>query len=165
MAIDTLHRAALFVVLVLAQVLIFNHTHLLGCATVLLYVYFVITIPRNYPKWAMLLWSFVLGLVVDMFSNTPGMATASLTFVGFVQPYLLESLITREAPENMKSSISALGFTKFLTLTSILVFIHCLLFFTIEAFSFFNWQQWLLNIGGSTVFTVLVLMALESVRK
>ena len=100
-----------------------------------------------------------------MFSNTPGMAAASLTLTGFLQPYLLELFLPREAPENMKSAISTLGFTKFLTLATILVFVHCLLFFTIEALSFFNWLQWLLNVVGSTVLTVILLMALESVRK
>ena len=72
--IDELRRLALFVVLSLAQVLVFNHIHLFGYATLLLLVYFVVTFPRNYPRWAMLLWSFFLGLFADLFSNTPGMA-------------------------------------------------------------------------------------------
>jgi rod shape-determining protein MreD len=165
MAIDALRRALIFVVLCLTQVLVFNHIHLFGYATVLLYVYFVVMFPRNYPRWAILLWSFFLGLAVDMFSSTPGMAAASLTLTGFLQPYLLELFLPREAPENMKSALSTLGFTKFLTLASILVFVQCLLFFTIESFSFFNWLQWLLNVIGSTVLTVILLMALESVRK
>jgi len=165
MAIDALRRALIFVVLCLTQVLVFNHIHLFGYATVLLYVYFVVMFPRNYPRWAILLWSFFLGLAVDMFSSTPGMAAASLTLTGFLQPYLLELFLPREAPENMKSALATLGFTKFLTLASILVFVQCLLFFTIESFSFFNWLQWLLNVIGSTVLTVILLMALESVRK
>jgi rod shape-determining protein MreD len=165
MAIDALRRALIFVVLCLTQVLVFNHIHLFGYATVLLYVYFVVMFPRNYPRWAILLWSFFLGLAVDMFSSTPGMAAASLTLTGFLQPYLLELFLPREAPENMKSALLTLGFTKFLTLASILVFVQCLLFFTIESFSFFNWLQWLLNVIGSTVLTLVLLMALESVRK
>ena len=165
MAIDALRRALIFVVLCLTQVLEFNHIHLFGFATVLLYVYFVVMFPRNYPRWAILLWSFFLGLAVDMFSSTPGMAAASLTLTGFLQPYLLELFLPREAPENMKSALSTLGFTKFLTLAAILVFVQCLLFFTIESFSFFNWLQWLLNVIGSTVLTLVLLMALESVRK
>ena len=151
--------------LVLAQALVFNHIHLFGYATVLLYVYFVIMIPRNYPRWATLLWSFTLGLCVDMFADTPGMATASLTLIGFLQPFLLELFLPREASDNIRSSMVTLGFTKFFTLAFVLVFIHCLLFFTIEAFGFFNWQAWLLNIGSTTVLTMMVLMALESIRK
>ena len=165
MAIDALRRALVFVVLCLAQALVFNQIHLLGYAMVLLYVYFVVTIPRNYPRWATLLWSFFLGLAVDVFSNTPGMAAASLTLAGFLQPYVLELFLPREAPEKMKSSIATLGVVKFLTYASILVFVHCLVFFSLEALTFFNWEQWLLSIVGSTVLTLVILMALESIRK
>ena len=151
--------------LCLVQALVCNRIHLFGCATVLLHVYFVVMIPRNYPRWAILLWSFCLGLSVDIFSNTPGMAAAALTLVGFLQPFLLNLFIPREAPENMKTAVSTLGFTKFLTYAAMLVSVYCLAFFTIEAFCFFNWQQWALNIAGTTLLTLLLLMVLESIRK
>ena len=165
MAADTLRRVLGFVGLCLIQALVFNHIHLFGCATVLLYVYFVIILPRNYPRWATLLWSFFLGLGIDVFSNTPGMASASLTLVGLVQPFLLTLFIPREAPENMKTAVSTLGFTKFLTFAAMLVFLYCLTFFTIESFNFFNWVQWAMNIGGTTLLTLLLLMTFEGIRK
>lgn len=165
MTADTLRRTLVFVVMCLSQALVFNRIHLFGCATVLLYVYFVIMLPRNYPRWATLLWSFFLGLGVDVFSNTPGMASASLTLVGFVQPYLLTLFIPREAPENMKTAVSTLGFTKFLTFAAMLVLLHSLVFFTIESFGFFNWVQWAVNIFGTTLLTLVLLMTLESIRK
>ncbi len=165
MALDTLRRALHFVALCLAQALVFNHVHLFGYATVLLYVYFVVIFPRSYPRWAILLWSFALGLSVDMFSNTPGMAAASLTLVGFLQPYLLELFLPRDAAENIKSSMAALGYSKFLMLASILVFVHCLVFFTIESFGFFNWQEWALTVAGTTVLTLVLLVTIETIRK
>ncbi len=163
--IEELKRAALFVVLCLTQVLVFNHIHLFGYAMVLLYVYFVVLFPRNYPRWAMLLWSFFLGLGVDMFNNTSGMAAASLTFLAFLQPYLLEFFVPREAPENMKPAVKTMNFIKFFTFLFILVFVYCVVYFTIVYFTFFNWQQWLLNIGGSTLLTILLLISLETIRK
>ena len=165
MVIDTLRRALHFVVLCLVQALVFNHVHLFGYATVLLYVYFVVIFPRNYPRWAILLWSFALGLCVDMFTNTPGMAAASLTLVGFLQPYLLELFLPRDAAENIRSSAATLGFTKFLMLASILVFVHCLVFFTIESFGFFNWQEWALTIVSTSVLTLVLLITIETIRK
>lgn len=164
MAIDTLTRAVLFIVLCLAQALVLNHIHLFGCATPLLYVYLVIILPRNYPKWASLLWGFALGLSIDMFSNTPGMATASLTLIALLQPYLLELFLPREAEENIKSSTATLGTGKFLALTSLLIFIYSLCYFTIEALSFLNWQLWLECIGGSAVLTIILVMTIDSFR-
>jgi rod shape-determining protein MreD len=165
MTTDVLRRLALYVALCLAQVLVFNRIHLFGFATVLLYVYIVITFPYNLPRWASLLCSFFLGLTIDIFSNTPGLAAASLTLTGFLQPYLVMLFIPREAPENMKTSVATLGFFKFLTLAATLVLVHCFTFFTLEAFGFFNWQQWALSIVGTTLLTTIFLMTLESIRK
>ena len=163
--IDELRRLALFVVLSLTQVLVFNHIHLFGYATVLLVVYFVVMIPRNYPRWALLLWSFFLGLFVDLFSNTPGMAAASLTLTAFLQPYLLYLFEPREAPENMRSAAASMGFDKFAPYAFILVFIYTTVFLTIEAFTFFNCLEWCLKIVGSTLLTFMLLLALETIRK
>jgi len=165
MAIDSLKRIALFVVFCLAQALVLNHIHLFGWATPLLYVYFAITFPRNYPRWGILLWCFFLGLSIDMFSNTPGIACGSLTAIGFLQPFLLEPFIPRDAAENIETSAKALGKGKFSLLAFLLVFIYCLLFFTLESFTFFNWQNWLLCTGCSTVITLILILTLESLRR
>lgn len=163
--IDELRRLSLFVVLSLAQVLVFNHIHLFGYATLLLLVYFVVMFPRNYPRWAMLLWSFFLGLFADLFSNTPGLGAASLTLMAFAQPYLLDLFIPREAPENMRSAVATMGFGKFATFAFTLVFAYCVVFFTLEAFTFFNWIEWVLTIIGSTVLTLALVLTLETIRK
>jgi rod shape-determining protein MreD len=165
MAIDTLRRAAIFVALCLAQALVFNHIHLFGYAMVLIYVYFVVILPRSYPRWANLLWSFFLGLTVDIFSNTPGLAAASLTLTGFLQPYVLEMFLPREAPGNLKSSMAALGTNKFLAMCTLLVSVYCLVFFTLNAFNFYNWVQWIISMVSSTVLTIILMMAIETVRK
>ena len=165
MPIDTIRRTSLFVVLLLAQVLVFNHVWLLGYATVFVFVYFVIQFPRNYPRWASLLWAFFFGLCVDLFANTAGMTSATLTLTAFVQPPLLELFVPRDAPETMKTSVSTLGYGRFLALSSILVLLFCLLFFTLEAFTFFHWQQWTFNVVGTSLLTIVFLMALETIRR
>ena len=165
MMINTLWRLLWFVVLCLVQALVLNQIHLFGYAMPLLYVYFVISFPRNYPKWAILLWSFALGLCVDMFTNSPGVGAASLTLIGALQPYLLELFVPRDAIETLKASSAMLGKTKFAVFASILVSLFCLVCFALEAFTFFNWQNWLLCAGGSTLLTLLLILSLETVRK
>ena len=165
MAIDTLKRVAVFVALVLAQALVFNHIRLFGYAMPLLYVYFIIVIPRGYPRWATLVWSFALGLCVDLFSNTPGAAAGSLTLVGLLQPYLLELFIPREAAANMKVSAAEMGWMKFVTLATMLTSIHCLVFYSVVMFSFIDLQMWGFSVLGSLLLTMVLMMALERVRK
>jgi len=105
MNVDFFRRLLLYIVLILAQVLVLNHIHLFGYATPLLYIYFVISFRRNYPKWAILLWSFMLGLTVDGFSNTPGVAASAMTLVGLIQPYLLELFMQRDSEDDFQPSI------------------------------------------------------------
>jgi rod shape-determining protein MreD len=165
MTIDLLKRFLQFCLFVLVQALILNRILLFGCAMPLLYVYFVILFPRNYPKWGILLWSFAMGLSIDMFSNTPGIGSASLTLIGALQPLVLELCLPREADENLKPSLRTLGTNKFVFFAFTLTAIFCITFFTLEAFTFFNWLQWLQCIGGSLLLTLLLIITLESIRK
>ena len=164
MALELLYRLAMFMALFVAQVLILNHVHLFDVATPLLYVYFAITFRRNFPKWIILVSCFILGLFVDIFSSTPGLAAGCMTFVAFFQPYLVEHLAPRESAEDLKVSISTLGFAKFSFLSGIITAFYCLLFFALEAFSFFDWFVWLERAITSAVLTWILLMAIESVR-
>ena len=54
---------------------------------------------------------------------------------------------------------------KFIPYAFVLVFLYCTVFLTIEAFSFFNWLEWALKIGGSTLLTFAILLTLETIRK
>lgn len=164
MNVDLLRRGALFVILCLAQVLVLNHIHLFSCATPLLYVYFIISIRRHYPRWGLLLWGFCMGLLLDTFSNTPGVTAASLTLLSFVQPYLLASFIPREAAEDLKPSIATLGVSKYTWYSFFSILLFCVVFFSLEQFSFFAPIQWLLNVGGSTLLTFLLVFVIDNVR-
>lgn len=146
---------------VLAQALVLGRIHLFGYATPMLYVYFVAGFERNYPKWGILLWSFMMGLSVDILSNTPGMAAASLTAVGALQPYYFELFVPRDSAESLKPTLATLGPTKYSYYIIMLVFLFCLIFYTLELFTFLDWIQWLLYIGGSTAITLLLIFTFE----
>ena len=165
MALDFLKRLILFVVLCLTQALVLNRIHLFDYATPLLYVYFVLIFPYNYPKWALLLWCFALGLVNDSFSNTPGVACASLTLLGAIQPYTLKLFLPRDAVENFTASMQGLGYAKFFGYASSLILLYCLLFLALEAFNFFNWAQLLISAGASTLLTLLFIVVFENFKR
>ena len=60
--------------------------------------------------------------------------------------------------------MKTLGVTSFVYYTIILVFIYCLIFFTLEMFNFFNLLLWAECVGGSTLLTIALLLAIEKVR-
>nr|MBP7471834.1 rod shape-determining protein MreD [Prevotella sp.] len=159
---DFFSRIINFVILLLVQALVLNHIHLFQVATPLLYVYMALNFQRNYPRWAILVWCFAMGLCIDIFSNTPGVAAASMTVIGFVQPYLLRLFMPRDSADDFSVSISSVGFSKYINYAAIHVFLYCLMFFTLETFNFFNWMQWLLSIISSTVLTLVLIIAIEN---
>ena len=159
-----INRVIMFVVLLLVQVLILNRVWIFNVATPLLYVYFVVSFPRNSAKGEVLAWSFALGLMVDLFSNTPGMASGTMTLVALLQPYLLELYVPRDSAENLEVTSATLGRSKFLTFSTILTLLYWLVFFILEAFNFFEWQLWLLRAVCSTVLTMVLMLAIDSVR-
>lgn len=165
MSIDLMKRLGIFVVLVLVQGLVFNHIHLFNCATPLLYIIMVLHFRRNHPRWAVLLWCFMMGLCIDVFANTPGVAAASMTLVGLLQPYLFELFVPRDSADDLELSVRTIGMGSYFLYVLIIVLVYNLLFFTLETFNFFNWMQWLMCIVGSTVITMVMVMAIEGFRK
>lgn len=165
MNIDFFKRLLLFLALLLVQVLVLNHIHLFDCATPLIYVYFVISFQRGYPRWAILLYSFLLGLCLDVFSDTPGVATTSMTLLGFLQPYVLELFMQRDDDENFQPAIYTMGPVNFFYYSLLLTLFYCVVFFTLETFSFFNGLQWVLSVVGSFVLSELLLFVVDGLRK
>ena len=161
MSIELLKRVLLFVAFVLAQALVLGRVHLFHCATPLLYVYFVTMFPRNYPKWGVLTWAFVMGLTIDIFSNTPGLAAASLTAIGVVQPYFYELFVPRDAVESLEPSLTNIGPAKYSYYIVTLVTVYCLLFFTLEMFNFDNLMEWGMSVVGSTLITLALIFTFE----
>lgn len=163
MSIDVIKRFFFAVVLCLVQALVLNRVHLFACAVPLLYVIFPLYFHSGQSRVSALLWCFCLGLAIDVFSNTPGMSSASLTLIALLQPIVLSAFIPRDEEDNFAPSISEMGFTKFFTYALILILVHCTVFFTLEAFSFFDIIQWASAIGGSTALTLFVVIALDKI--
>lgn len=165
MNLNIIRNIVFFIILLMVQTLVLNHIHLFGCATPLLYVYFVLPMRRNQPQWATLVWSFALGLAVDIFSNTPGVAAASMTLAGLLQPYLLQLFVPRDSADDLRPSFLTLGVSKYVNYTIIIVTVYCLTFFTLEAFNFYNFAQWIACVVGCTVVTTLLTLVIENLRR
>lgn len=154
-----------FVLLVLLQALVFNNIHIGGYAIPMPYLYFLLTLPSTLDRGYLLLWAFGLGFCVDLFSNTTGVIAASLTLVAFVRPYLLNIFVSREkAEDGYEPGAVDMKWGPFFRYAAVLTLLHCLLAFTIEAFSLANWEELLLRIGTSFVLTLLIICAFESIR-
>lgn len=165
MLLTLLSRLGWFLLLCLLQVFVFNHVHIAGAATPMPYVYMLLLLTDRTPRWAYVLTGFLLGLVIDVFSNTPGMAAASCCLTGLLAPPLLKGVAPEtEDNEVLTAAAAAIGWGRFLLLSFSVALVNCSAFFLVESFSFFNWPYLLTSIAGSTALTWLFLIAMELIR-
>ena len=140
------------------QVLILNKIEFSGYLNPYLYVLFVLTLPFEIPGWLLLLLASLLGLSVDVFSNTPGMHMAAILLMAFVRPYVLNRISPRDGYELGTLPLPAFyGFPWFFKYAAILVLIHHLAYFLLESFSFNDIIGTLAKIVLSSVFTLLII--------
>jgi len=164
MTLVYIKRIMAFIVLVFFQVLVFNHVHLFGYATPFLYIYLLLKLNLGTSRAELLIWGFLLGLAVDIFSNTPGVSAASTTFYALLQPILVRLFTPRDSDDTIEPGFKTMGIAPFIRFIVISVLLHHTVLFTIEFFSFVNWTDWLISILSSTLLTVFCVIAIEGIR-
>ncbi|MDL2282205.1 rod shape-determining protein MreD [Parabacteroides sp. OttesenSCG-928-G06] len=159
---DILRGLLYFVVFVLLQVLFLNHIHFLRMITPFLYIYFLLKVPYGISRNNMLLIGFFTGLVVDAFTNTPGMHAAACTLAAFCREPLIGFWVGKDLSEGVYPSYRSFGFGNFFRYVFSFVLIHHIALFLIESFSLFDPLFLSLRILGSSVMTVLLILAVEA---
>ncbi len=126
-----------FVFLIAVQVLVLNHVQWSGYINPYVYVFFILLLPIEIPKWLLLVSAFFTGLIVDMFANTGGMHAAAAVFTAFARPGVLRLIAPRDGYEpETRLSPQIMGLKWFVTYISILIVLHHLVFFYVEVFRF-----------------------------
>lgn len=151
-----------FVVCILIQLLILNNIYYLRIATPFLYLYFLIKLPVDISKSSLLILSFITGLIIDVFSNTPGMHAAACTFAGFVRPGLIRLFIGKELFEGDCPSYAVFGTGGFIRYVFMFVLLHHVSLFLLEALTLFDPLFLLLRILSSTLLSVILISIVEA---
>jgi len=149
----------MFITVILCQVLLCNHIQLYGYITPYIYILFILLLPFKTSKYLVLLLGFLLGLSIDIFSNTPGIHASATTFMAFLRPSVIKILFNRESTDkSLLPPVSSMGLSWFTKYTVILVLAHHLFLFYIEAFSFTNFFFTLSRCLSSAVFSIILLI-------
>jgi len=151
-----------FILLVVVQVLILNNIHFLRLITPFLYLYFIVKMPVGLTSSRVTFISFLLGFVIDIFSNTPGMHTAACTLAGFVRPAIIKILMGDDLPETISPSYKTFGYGGFFRYVLILVVIHHFTLFLLESLTLFDPLFLLIRIVASIAATTLLICIVEA---
>jgi len=148
-----------FIFLVFFQVFVLNNIQLGGYINPYMYVLFILMLPFETPKWLLLVSSFLLGLFIDMFSDTIGVHAAACVFIAYCRPAVLRVVSSKKEYEpGIYPVIRDLGFRWFFSYSLILVSVHHILLFFLEIFSFREFFNTIFRSFSSIIFTMLLLV-------
>lgn len=144
-----------FIILVALQVLVFNNIKLFGYLDPFPYVLFIILYPVNSSKSLLLFMSFLLGLTLDMFSDTGGIHATACLILAFIRPSIFkfsfglsyEYQTIKIADKITYERISFIVFS---------VFIHHFIIYMLELLRFGLFLDIFLRTILNTIFTTLI---------
>jgi rod shape-determining protein MreD len=154
-----------FILLVLIQTLLLNKISLRWWANPsgfppyipFIYPLFILFLPLGTPVWFLLISGFAVGITVDTFMDTGGIHAAACVLMAFLRTNVLAALLPKKLSEyqNITPNIKSMGWTPFLTYSTILLLIHHTLFYTIEIWGLASIGYLLLKITVSLVTSIL----------
>jgi rod shape-determining protein MreD len=149
-----LANSARFILLLAAQVLIFNRIDLFGFINPFPYVLFIILYPVNGNKTGLLAASFCLGLLMDMFWNSGGVHAAACVVLAYYRPAIFKFSFGLSYEYQTVKINDVLTPERF-SFILIAVVIHHFVLFVLEVFKIsFLWDI-LMRTVLSTIFTIV----------
>ena len=155
------HQIGWFLGLAMLQVLVLNQMHIVGYATPFLYIYFILKLNTRIGRNALMLWAFTLGLLIDMFGNTPGMNAASATILAFSRTSILRLVTLRDMDEGFRPGFRSMGVSSFLRYIFLASSLFCIVLFLIDTFSFYDFPVLFFKILSSIISTMLCILCVE----
>lgn len=153
----------LFLLLIPAQAVIFNNLILFNVAMPLVFIYLIVRLPMTVSVNAALTIGFLTGLSVDIFSDTVGVNAMACTLLAFVRRPIFHLYVSLDDTLGGQSpSISTMGSAAYMKYLLTMTTLYCLTVFMIEAFQFFNIKMLLSRTVFSTIFTFIVIYAIDS---
>jgi len=148
----------MFIGLVLIQVLILNHIQFSGFVNPYIYILFVLLLPFSSPKYAVLLLAFLMGITIDIFSNSLGIHTFATVFAAYFRGFVIQAISSREEDRTDYPGLMQNKWRWFLSYITIMVVIHHFVLFYIEVFTFANFFGTLARVFFSSLFSIFAIV-------
>lgn len=127
----------------------------------MVYVIALIKMPVDVNRNIQIITGFICGLIIDIFSNTPGMhALTALTMMWLRMP-ILHLYVNAEDVKSGIPGYSLMGMQSYLRYAVTILALHCILLYFVESFTLFNLLTTLIKIVISVALTFVILLSLE----
>ncbi|MEO8515865.1 MAG: rod shape-determining protein MreD [Flavobacterium sp.] len=144
-----------FILLLAAQVVIFNNIDLFGFINPYPYILFILLYPVNSNRSGLLIASFLLGLTVDLFTNSGGVHATACLVLAYLRPTFFKFAFGLSYEYQTIKINDRLSPERF-TFIFISILTHHFILFLLEFFKFTFILSSLLRTIESTLFTLII---------
>ena len=154
-------------IFVLIQVLILNEILFFSYINPYLYLSLIISYPLKGSKWFLLIYAFILGFLIDLFSGTLGFHSTATILVAFIRESISKITIPHNIiGDNEKITLNKIGSKSFITFSLLIIFIHHICLFLLEHINVnINILAKILASSCITLILVLILEIFNSTKK
>jgi cell shape-determining protein MreD len=122
------------------------------------YIFGLLMLPFETPRWLTMIIAFVTGLLMDFFSGPIGLHTSACVVLGYAQPIIQKILAPREGYDlTQKPTVQRMGLAWYLTYAGVLTLVHHSWFFFMEVFRFSDFFYQIFHILLSTLATIVLM--------
>ena len=146
-----------FVILVVIQVFLLKNLPLYGLPIPYFYILFILLLPFNIPNLLLFGLSFLTGLCVDAFYDTPGLNAAACVALAFVRIIFISLTVPKEGFDNDPEP-GIMGFRWFFTYALILTLAHHFVLFAVEVFNVSGVPYIFVHFLTSSLFTLILML-------
>ena len=148
-------NSARFILLVLLQVLALNHINFLGYINPYIYILFIILYPVKNNRSLFIFLSFLLGLCVDIFSDSGGVHAAASVTIAFLRPGFLKSVFGA-LYEHQTIKFGNIDLAPKVSYIALVTIVHHFILFALEIFSLSKIILIAQKTLFSSIFTIIV---------
>jgi len=153
-----------FVIISLAQIIVFNNILIFGLSADI-YIIFLLIFPQNINKSLYYFLIFLFGIFLDSFSNSFGIITFSLLISSYLRPYILDfsfgNFDMRKVGKVRDYLINTTIYQK-LTYISLVIFSHNFVLYFVEIFSIYKLDLILRNATISSLISITLILIILS---
>ena len=127
-----------------------------------LFSFLILKLNLETSVFKLLLYSFVIGITIDLFRDTLGLNAAALLVVAILRKYFLSIISERDEFDSMvELDFFNLGLIRYFIYFGLGIITHHFVFSLIEAFSFNNFFFLIYKSFINTIFALLILFFIQ----
>ncbi|MBC7655314.1 MAG: rod shape-determining protein MreD [Oligoflexus sp.] len=160
--IKILTNALRFILLVALQVFLLKNMVIYGLNVPYLYILFILLLPFETPNWLLFILSFLLGISVDLFTDTLGLHASACIILAFFRTVIIRVTVQDDNYDSdPEPTLAIMGFRWFFFYGLTLTLIHHFFLLNFEVFKFSEITNTLSRVFISSLFTLILIFIAE----